>query len=1200
MSDQVAPVGASVLPEVDDVLADALRAQGEAGVRALGLLRDARRVLTGGGFEQREEVAAACVRSVADGLLAPGTPGAVGLKDAAKDLLIAVDALPRPPAGTARLADAVVAEAEAGVWERMREAAAVLRGEVESPGGFHRARAAGVFERLTGVTPGAAQETALDVWSRIYGAASSILHGRSAGPGEAAALYVAILGAARNLLVPLPARAARVLELAALQHPGEAEARELAGWADPRATGYFLRSGPAAAWLEVLDQYAPHLLLADGAAGLWPAAPFLEHLAAVAPETARPWLHGHAVQLAAVGPQVLVDLLLLAQDGALTSAGVRLLLPYVLVPVRDGEPVKRADWPRGLTARWAGRLPMAGRDRDWVFVVEALLHDVVDSGGLAFQAMMKRPHPGPELSPADAVRLAHSDPEVEKEIARTWAVLLPAGDVMVLLRELVATIHGQGPGPFRSARMVRAVLAGLLCRNVESGTKGAFNRGDLDEVCLQEDWVVFQAEVLGPFLGPLLARAVLDLAAADAAAGLPLAERVRAWKRIADADAHLHDRLLAAHLAAHPPAGAAGAGEWWDRAVEVTVRLLAARPAPEGARLAALVLQDCPPQRAAGLDQRARAALGPAPSAREADQVLPAGIDAGLAEAAVEPLASWLRVWEWSPVLPAGLLTGFAPLLAAVGRLKPAGPPDPRAAVRPAPRNSVALEVVDLLELAAVSGPLAAAAALAAAEDAGADSYARVLQRLVGADPRGWTADVPRVLAALQLPELGAFYLAAAAGVARRRGAFPAGPAPAALAALTLRRALPAPTAGQPPSTAVTFADQAVFDLLSIVWRTGADLADDLPAVLDHLHALAEPLARPAAPTPPADGPQETAPALAPASADAGSTGDGPGGAGELAGDLADSHPAVRALDCLLEYAASRAPVDGAMPGDVLHLLAGVLAARGGDEAVAGVIGVRLPVLHHRATAFTAAHPELYALAPGRPSPAAAWLEHGGRDPLLLAALDRGELLAVLREHPVRVSLRVVDALLDGHHDLLGDPAAAWREVAAGPGGGEAVACLFLTLALLRPQRPRTGNAASAPAGRDAEDVARVWWAAALDAGLPSGALAGAGHLAKLAVADEVWLRLARRSAEHTPALIDAGDVAERAAGHPRSPDALLLAAHLLIPTEPGPGYDTEVRRHAWALLEAAVALPSAERPAETEQLRRALIDAGEIQAART
>uniref|UniRef100_UPI0013C4CB8C hypothetical protein n=1 Tax=Streptomyces scabiei TaxID=1930 RepID=UPI0013C4CB8C len=69
MSDEVAPVGASVLPEIDDVLADALRAQGEAGVRALGLLQDAHRVLAGSGFARPSEVAAACVRSAADALL---------------------------------------------------------------------------------------------------------------------------------------------------------------------------------------------------------------------------------------------------------------------------------------------------------------------------------------------------------------------------------------------------------------------------------------------------------------------------------------------------------------------------------------------------------------------------------------------------------------------------------------------------------------------------------------------------------------------------------------------------------------------------------------------------------------------------------------------------------------------------------------------------------------------------------------------------------------------------------------------------------------------------------------------------------------------------------------------------------------------------------------------------------------------------
>ncbi|MFF3366779.1 hypothetical protein [Streptomyces misionensis] len=41
-----------------------------------------------------------------------------------------------------------------------------------------------------------------------------------------------------------------------------------------------------------------------------------------------------------------------------------------------------------------------------------------------------------------------------------------------------------------------------------------------------------------------------NFVAADAAAGLPLADRLRAWPRIAQADAGVHDQVLAAHLAA--------------------------------------------------------------------------------------------------------------------------------------------------------------------------------------------------------------------------------------------------------------------------------------------------------------------------------------------------------------------------------------------------------------------------------------------------------------------------------------------------------------------------------------------------------------------------------------------------------------------------------------------------------------------------
>ncbi|MFK0142464.1 hypothetical protein [Streptomyces murinus] len=351
------------------------------------------------------------------------------------------------------------------------------------------------------------------------------------------------------------------------------------------------------------------------------------------------------------------------------------------------------------------------------------------------------------------------------------------------------------------------------------------------------------------------------------------------------------------------------------------------------------------------------------------------------------------------------------------------------------------------------------------------------------------------------------------------------------------------------------------------MWRTGGGLGGALPAVLGRLHALAEP-------------PTTATPGAGPAGRAAGKE-------QELPAGLVESHPAVRALDCLLDYAAGRAAKDGGMPGDVLGL-----AARGGDAAVAGVLGARLPLLHRHATAFAAAHPELYALVPGRPPPAAAWLHDRrgpGLDPLLLAALDRGQLLAARREEPAgAVAFRVVHALLTGHDGLLGEPRAAWRELAAGPGGAEAASGFLMYLALFTSMRP---------VDRTSVDTEQVWWSAALEAGLPPGALAGAGDFAA-ALPDEVWLPLARRSAAHTPAQEDAGRVAERAAAHPGSSDALLLAVHLLTRPAPEGAYDGDVRRHARALLRDAEALPAPECPAETAQLRRALVEAGEVDLA--
>ncbi|MFF9785607.1 hypothetical protein [Streptomyces nigrescens] len=340
-----------------------------------------------------------------------------------------------------------------------------------------------------------------------------------------------------------------------------------------------------------------------------------------------------------------------------------------------------------------------------------------------------------------------ADLELEEAVKQETAARLPGDDVAGLLRELVRTVHA-----------ARHVVFDI----------------DLDEVRLQD---------ASAFLGPLLARAVLDLAAADAAAGVPLTERLRGWPRIAGADAHLHGRMLAAHLAAHPPAGNAGAGEGrWETAVDLVPRLLASRPSPESAR--------------------------PAPSVREAGQVLPAG--AGRADGTAEPLASWLRVWA-----------GPVPL-----------------------RRTVALDKEDLVELAAEAGPRAAAAALAAAQDAGADGYTIVLHRLVDADPAAWTRDVPAVLVSLGRPSLA-------------RSTSPPPPATTPAPSPTARPGPPsapwscaAPSCRGPPlhrcplrrTGAVRPADPRV----AHGRRPRRRLAGDLPDVLAHLHDLAGPLTRPA------------------------------------------------------------------------------------------------------------------------------------------------------------------------------------------------------------------------------------------------------------------------------------------------------------------------------------------------------------------
>ncbi|MFE4639449.1 hypothetical protein [Streptomyces sp. NPDC056730] len=284
----------------------------------------------------------------------------------------------------------------------------------------------------------------------------------------------------------------------------------------------------------------------------------------------------------------------------------------------------------------------------------------------------------------------------------------------------------------------------------------------------------------------------------------------------------------------------------------------------------------------------------------------------------------------------------------------------------------------------------------------------------------------------------------------------------------------------------------------------------------------------------------------------------------------------------MLEYAVHRARTAGEMPADVLQTVAGALTARGDQDAVATAIGVRLPALHRHAPDHRTA---LYGLAPGRPSPADSWLRWGPYDRQVLAALDRAELLAALRDAspgPAPGAAAHTAAVLLADPAFLGDPAVLWAELATGSGGADAAGLL---LAAIATRTPRTDGPVLPDAAERLAAAADLW-RAALAAGLPSGALAGAGAFADTGLDEDLWLSLTRASAEHTPALTDADLVAERAARHPDSEDALLLTAQLFThPAETG--QDTAVRRHA--LLDAAAARPADEHPAALRALREML-----------
>ncbi|MFJ4680606.1 hypothetical protein [Kitasatospora sp. NPDC088783] len=1162
--DQPSPAAPPTSPPgpdpVGDDLAAALQAAGAGGegARALGLLRDAHRILSDpAAYDRPAEIAESCVRSAVESLLKLGErkkEKPPGLASAARALLKAVNAYRPPGAAPARRG-----YDPGAAWQHVNAAADRLRLQLDNPGGYHDRRAAGIVEHRTGRIPGLAQKNALQVWSDLYSGTSATLHGADSDPQAAADRYRAALKAIGDVFLPLIARRDAVLDLLRRTDPDADDAKALASLSDPRALAYFFQHRPAPGWIDVLDE---NLLMPDpAAAGAWPAFPYLDDLAATRPARARRWLTGRAGAITAAGPLARAQLLrLAARPGIDLAAQVRALTAAQFKPGHRPD-----DAVPALAAQWARTVPPAERGTDWVRTVETLLAAAIDAA-----------HDRSDARLAALIRLAEADsagdgadaaPAFPADAAGPSLAGREAAGLMAALAATAAHLAATGPHPPAGAEytlvaLLRTVTAVLLVRDLKrtDRTLTGMLYADIDPGV---------ATTPGTDLGPRLARTVLDIAAHEAAAGTPWAERTAEIAgRVAAADARLADRLLADHLTT--TAGAAGAGEagqWWERALALTGRL-PGTPDAQSARLVAHAAAHCPPRHTGRLHAALRALLGPAPTARD----LGGHLAARAADPALRWPEAWLRVWDWSPVLPQALLAPWTDVLAALRTHEPAGPRDPRDPRSPfawTPSRPPAVPA-DLLDPDDGSEPCVAAAAarLAAAPDAHDPRYAAALRTAVDRHPAPWAQDIGATAHALAHPALQAAYLAALAARAERRAPLPAGAlAAGARTALDLHRALPAGPARPadpdgPGDRAAALAADALFTLLSSAWRTDADLGNALTAdALAHLTRLSAPLIDPAVP-------DDTDPSRLPTTA------------------------CVRALQALLEHAAhhARTTTPPALPAALRPLLEAVLDARPADARTAQALAPHLPLLHHHASdLLEGRRAHLLDPAPDRPTPSAAalWLRWGHPYPPLLAALDRTRLLAALHtQAPPQSAEHLAHALLTDP-DILGGPHTLLAQLAAaGPDPATAATTLLRATARLTGDDPAVQARAAA------------LWRAALDADLPEGALAGAGAFADTPVDHGTWLTLTLASARHTPRLDDPDLIAERAAGHPRDCDALRLAAHLVA--HPAEAWqDHHVRDQARRLLAGAdTADPAAGTEVEAvRQLREALVDAGDLAA---
>ncbi|WP_143660006.1 hypothetical protein [Streptomyces sp. WZ.A104] len=698
--------------------------------------------------------------------------------------------------------------------------------------------------------------------------------------------------------------------------------------------------------------------------------------------------------------------------------------------------------------------------------------------------------------------------------------------------------------------IIRSALASVLAVHLSEADKWEVSLvDDLREISLADppDSVLFT-----------LMRAVLDLAREDARLGVPLSVRLRGLDNKLPAGP-VADRLRSVVLLEsydRDRTDAASSGPWWEQAVPLAGRLAAAgSPRADVADFLALLKDACPDQHRAGLHSVLAQGLGQAPSAQEI-----ADWKDTYETAHVSLPSAWRTVWELSPVLAPEVLEPWRPLLEMLTAL--AGQPAP---ARPEPVMHITswveshggLSADVIAARAAEEGPAAAAGHLTTAPvertdvDA-SDARAGLLSDLVAQDPQLW-ARAPGGVAAAAAgdPAVLAAYFNSLHRAAREGKITDAELAAIAEAAFATR-----PAAGQDTPGARQL-ERVICNLLHRAWENGLLLKDSSGAAegtVEWLEGLVTGWTQPRTDT--------QQPLLAAI--------DQPGGA---------------ALLSLIAWGLQQAQRTGQELTDpVRAVLARLLEGEPDDQALS-VIGFCLGQLVHVDAAWAEEQADQLCTLDAPWRPAATWLQHGRPHSGILARLDRTALLQTAAGPDGIPTLdKIILSFLTGS-EALGPAPALLTELGAQADGPQAVSELLSRLA-----QAVIGCEETSPW----PERAAALWRCALEAQLEPAALTGAGRFAYAdRLDDAVWLELTARTVARQPEVEAPYAVAERAARHPDSADALLIAAAML-----GAQVDVfhrqEIQGHAALLF----AQSTAEGAAEHEQLRIALINAGAIEAA--